>query len=246
MGALDMVRVVGTEIAAAEPPLLPPGRRLRFGIEAADGRRSIDWAIWAGRRLDDVYVAARDAGNWIKVSLHGSGSWSHGLTTEAWLDGGGDEGLETRHFEAWRRPAEIAPGVTLAMRIVIATSELRPGPTTLSTSKLPVYTIPPPDDGDAVAFEVYLVKGDAPTFRLDAAAPIGNLGLASGAESVWVVARAERLDGDLATLYGPHVQQAREEAAKQDPLPQGVHGRIAIHGFRDGNVLQLIEMAVDL
>lgn len=221
--------------------MLQPGSRLRFGVEAPDGRRSTDWAVWATKNADDVYIAGRDLGGHIKISLHQSGRWHHGYTSEAWGEIG--DSSELRHLQQWPRPPEIAPGVTLGFRIVVPTTELRPGPSTQSTSRSPVYTVPPPDTHDAVAFETYLINRDVAKFPVDFAMPVGCLRLAGG-DVVWVVAHALDLDTGIVSSIQEQVAEARLEASNEDPLPPGVHRRIAVYGFSD-DVAQVIEMAVD-
>ena len=233
--------------AMAEPqgvdaPTIRPGGRLRFGGEARGDLRSTDWEVWTGRRVDDVYVAGRDASNWIKASLHASGDWRHGFVTS--LDDADESGMEHRHFERWPRPPEIAPGVTLAVQICIPTSQLRPGPATMSAGRDRVYTVPPPDDGNAVIFDVYLANDEANT-ALASAMPVGRLPLASGEQSALVVARSETLEVVVSELYHQQVEDARREVLAQEPLAAGTHGRIVVHILAE-NVLVLTEVAVDL
>jgi hypothetical protein len=110
----------------AVPAALPPDSAVRFNV--MDGsRRSAEWRAWTVKNADDVYVAARILGGEIKVSLHQTGSWSHGFTAEGKAKDALPPG-QSRHFTIWQKPAEIVPGWTRAVQIIIPDSALQTRP----------------------------------------------------------------------------------------------------------------------
>lgn len=52
-----------------------PRSELRFGIGDPAGRRSLVWKLWTTR--DDIYAAPRDAGKYIKATLHSDRTFWH-------------------------------------------------------------------------------------------------------------------------------------------------------------------------
>lgn len=101
---------------------------VRFAVGDPTGLSSNTWRVWA-QPAGDIYVACRDIFQEIKVSLHMSGRWRLGFTTEAAkgrpdLFGTG----QNRAAEVWDKPAEIKPGVIQAFRITFPSSHLRVRP----------------------------------------------------------------------------------------------------------------------
>lgn len=96
-------------------------RSLRFSIRDGD-RRAATWKVWteAGTGHSDVYLVCRALGGVLKTSLHESGNWHVSFSQEAFEDRveGAIPSLSTRFVEKWARPSGLAPGVTLAYRIV--------------------------------------------------------------------------------------------------------------------------------
>jgi hypothetical protein len=233
---------------AGDHPELAPGGTLRFGVEdPATGLRSAQYRAWSTKTTDDVYVAGRDAGGWIKVSLHQSGQWQHGFTRNAENDGWVSDPGASRHFQRWPRPPELAPGITLALRILVPTSQLRPGPASRSKDR-PSCTVPPPPNAPAVSFDLYLVAADAPVVQFQQAAPVGSLRLPSGTVAQ-VVALPTQLGGNPEEVFQPELAEARQAALTADlaDLPADLHPRIVLHMLDDDlQTLKLIEMALDL
>jgi hypothetical protein len=95
---------------------------LRFGIHDGAGRRATTWKLWtetsAGR--SEVYLACRRLGGVLKTSLHESGKWHIAYSQRAFEERvkGAIPKFKDRYIEKWPRPSEIAPGITLAFRIV--------------------------------------------------------------------------------------------------------------------------------
>ena len=99
-----------------------PQRSLRFGIRDGSGNCASTWKLWtetAGSN-SELYLANRALGGTLKVSLHQSGNW-HIAYSQRTFEGqvrGVIPKFKDRFIKKWLRPQEIAPGVTLAFRIV--------------------------------------------------------------------------------------------------------------------------------
>ena len=97
-------------------------REFRFGIRNNAGLRAATWKIWAETSIDrsEVYLANRALGGTLKASLHDSGNWHFAYSPDAYgkLLEGVPGALKDRFIEKWPRPQDIAPGFTVAFRIV--------------------------------------------------------------------------------------------------------------------------------
>lgn len=140
------------------------GLHLRFAVGSLDGPRSMIWRLWTGMpKRSDVYLAPRGAAASLKASLHQSGLWQVSFTTQfvenpkggVWWEG-------SRHIDRWTRPADISPGVILAFRIVIPTSELRVMPVEIKENKCISWFTPPPIEKVA-EFAIILTKPEVVT-----------------------------------------------------------------------------------
>jgi len=91
-------------------------RPVRFAVGNPKGLTSNSWRVWAEKKCE-LYIACRDNFKETKVSLHASGRWRMGYTTEAIaknpsLVSPGDD----RAWEIWDRPSETLPQTTIALR----------------------------------------------------------------------------------------------------------------------------------
>ena len=93
---------------------------IRFGITDGAGNRASTWKIWSPSNKSDVYLACRSLGGYLKASFHESGSWHIAYTQETFEDlvEGVIRSQTSRFLEKWPRPSTIAPGTTLAYRII--------------------------------------------------------------------------------------------------------------------------------
>ncbi len=97
---------------------------VRFAVGDPAGLSSNTWRVWM-QGAGDVYLACRDTLKETKVSLHVSGRWRFGFTSEAaaarpdLIAPGAD-----RAMEVWDKPAEIADGVIQAFKIYFPSNEL--------------------------------------------------------------------------------------------------------------------------
>jgi hypothetical protein len=96
----------------------------RFAVGDPDGLSSNSWRVWA-EKTSDVYIACRDSFKETKVSLHASGRWRMGFTTEAiakrpdLIAANAD-----RAWEVWDKPPQSLPKTTTAFHLYFPTSEL--------------------------------------------------------------------------------------------------------------------------
>lgn len=234
------------EISIVDAPSEPrePGSSIRVAVVADDGRRSTTWRIWGSKNHDDVYVAGRESAEVVKVSLHESGRWQHGFTTEAVRQGAARPG-ENRHFHRWDKPEPIAPGITLGLRVLLANSELRSGEVGRQSKE--VIVAPPAEHGSGIAIDIYLVDKDCPLEHVEfpRAALVGRLKLPAGGE-VLVMAQDVTLDDEPARLFADIVDRAASIASKHD-IEDGVVPRIVVYGHNQEHAtLELVELAVDV
>lgn len=97
---------------------------VRFAVGPPNGISSNAWRIWT-MKTGDVYIACRDNFKEVKVSLHASGRWRMGFTTEALAKNAllvGDG--ENRAWDVWDRPPETLPNTVRAFQLIFPTSEL--------------------------------------------------------------------------------------------------------------------------
>lgn len=99
-----------------------PEIALRFGVTNGAGLRGATWKLWTVTTDGkfDVYLVCRALGSALKASLHQSGQWHIAYTEKAFENQvrGAIAQHDRRFIETWPRPAEIAPGLTLAYLIV--------------------------------------------------------------------------------------------------------------------------------
>lgn len=97
---------------------------VRFAVGPPDGLTSNAWKVWTGK-AGDVYIACRDNFKEAKVSLHASGRWRMGFTTEALNK---NERLiasgQNRAWEVWDEPPASLPESVVAFKLLFPTSEL--------------------------------------------------------------------------------------------------------------------------
>jgi len=124
-----------------------------------DDTRAGTWTVWTSKNNLDVYMTARSlAGTW-KASLHASGSWQHGLTTEA-AARYGRQG-PSRHIEIWDAPEEFGPGARRSITVLVPDSELREWPPGASEAG-DVVAIPRPGDEHATLIELVFMASQPP------------------------------------------------------------------------------------
>jgi hypothetical protein len=133
--------------------------------------------VWTSKH-GDIYVACRDNFKEAKVSLHTSGRWRMGFTTEAvaknnWLLSSDED----RAWEVWDKPAEALPGLIIALHLVFPTPELAVRPDLRPPKKwnnVVFIEAAPPGAGMLTLVTLFVTTGDPdlrpsgglPSFRL--------------------------------------------------------------------------------
>lgn len=168
-------------------------KSLRFGMQDGEGRRAATWKLWteAGSGNSEVYLACRALGGTLKSSMHQSGSWHTAYSPKAFENDVKGTVLKSqdRFLEKWPRPIEIAPGVTLAFRIVTPWSAVTHSIEAGNYKKVQWLKNAP--NGKALEIDVLISKPttlitDWPGKRSMGTSLIGSILLENG-ETLWAV-----------------------------------------------------------
>jgi len=206
------------------------GGVIRFGVRSSEGFCSGVFRLWANPKASDVYLAAHSVTGDFKVSLHSSGKWQIGFTAahvqsrSSATRARPPKASEERIIDRWPRPAEMAPGLTKAFAVLVASAAVTLPPADPESDLADVNWYPKPETKRLVEFRVFLstpavTVSDWPGRGASATTLIGSLLLANR-ETVWVVAqesddvqphrigRLRPLEGGtkqeaLARLFGP-------------------------------------------
>ncbi len=162
---------------------------IRFSIAEGDFR-SASWKIWSPSSKEDIYIACRELRGTIKASLHESGDWHIAYrpdTFESKVRGVGPQ-EQDRFIQKWDRPEPIAPGFTLAFRIVTPSSSVA---TLRSIDSDEVTFIPNCPKGKATEVDVIVTSSETrvstwPGERGMGTKLIGSYSLSSN-DVVWAV-----------------------------------------------------------
>jgi len=96
---------------------------VRFAVAAANGLTSNSWRAWV--TASGVYLSCRDNFKDTKISLHTSGRWRMGYTSEVLEK---YKGLlqpdQNRAWDVWDEPPPSLPNTVTAFRLLFPTSEL--------------------------------------------------------------------------------------------------------------------------
>ena len=138
-------------------------RSIRFGIKDNNSKRAATWKLWTetGGGKSELYLANRSLGGTLKASMHQSGSWHIAYTKEVYESRvkGTNTKLKDRFIEKWPRPPEIAPGITLAFRIVTPYSAV-----TNSTARgnyKGVKWLPNAPESKATEIDIFITKPES-------------------------------------------------------------------------------------
>lgn len=134
---------------------------VKFAIGPPDGLTSNTWRIWSTRK-GDVYLKCRDNFTEAKVSLHSSGRWRMGFTTEAVAKYPGLlKENQNRAWEVWNKPTELIPDCIAAFQLIFAKSELAVRPEQRQTKKWKdvIFIEEPPDD-KLLVVTIFITKRD--------------------------------------------------------------------------------------
>ena len=168
-------------------------RSLRFGINDGNGRRAATWKLWTETSggNSEIYLANRSLGGTLKASLHQSGKWHIAFTKQIFDNyvKGAKTKFKDRFIEKWPKPPEIAPGITLAFRIVTPYSAVT-NSTEIGKYK-GVKWLPNAPESKATEIDILITKPEAlgtgwPGKNSMATSLIGFFPLENGA-TVWAV-----------------------------------------------------------
>lgn len=168
-------------------------RALRFGIHDGADRRAATWKLWteAASGKSEVYLACRSLGGTLKASLHESGKWHIAYSQRAFEENvrGAIPKFEDRFIEKWPRPSEIAPGITLAFRIVTPWSAVTNVLEESNSQR--VIWLPNAPEPKATEIDILMTQPTTPVTgwpgkRSMGTSLIGSIPLENG-ETVWAV-----------------------------------------------------------
>ena len=159
---------------------------LKFAIGSWVGFSSNSWRVF--NNGNDIYVCCRDNYREVKWSLHESGRWRMGFTSEGFVETAALHRLDQdRAWMKWSPPAEFAPGVVHALSLdfftqeLAVTGEFRPD----SFWKRVTMTEAAPD-GHYVRARILIADREAMTFHHEAGLPSFLLGSFPLANGKWV------------------------------------------------------------
>jgi hypothetical protein len=170
-----------------------PEKSIRFGINDGVGNRATTWKCWAPVGVDkhDVYLACRGLGGALKASLHQSGRWHIAYSDSFFKENVDDPTHQERgrFIDKWPRPNEIAPGVTLAYRIVTPCSAVKT-PYNQSNFK-DIIWIPNANKGKATEIDIIITDSSTSVLGWPGKRSMNNqlldyIQLDSG-ETLWIV-----------------------------------------------------------
>jgi hypothetical protein len=168
-----------------------------------------------------MYISPHMLGGAVKVSLHQSGSWQAGLTSESPAH---FRSAGSRHWDIWKRGGELAPGTVRAWYLLIPDEELRAG-----ALDRKAYKVPPVGPEHAASIEFLMLSNEGPTVEIDGAHFVGRWRLEGRNESCLIVARRIPWTADLREWADAarHQAVAQAEAAA---IPKNKEHRYYFHG----------------
>jgi hypothetical protein len=172
-----------------------PEVAIRFSVGDGRRRRAATWRCWASKGLgkNDVYLACRELGGALKASLHQSGQWHVAFDKQFLQRSAVPKEWPTRLVAIWERPAEVAPGLTLAYRIITPYATVN---ASVSEADDNIMWIPPPPSGQIVETVIIITKASVTTTgwpgkRSMGTQLVGRFEL-DNADTVWIVTRVDK------------------------------------------------------
>lgn len=169
-----------------------PEHALRFGVSDGAGKRAATWVLVAARPpKNDLYLACRSLGGALKTSFHESGDWRTAYIEAAFqelVESTGPE-AQDRIIVQWPRPPELAPGITLAFRIVTPWTAVVSAIKSSDATK--VTWVPNAPEGKATEITILISAADTtvsgwPGKDSMGTCLVGSMPLANG-DTVWAV-----------------------------------------------------------
>jgi len=199
---------------------------VRFVVGHPDGVTSNSWKMWA-TPAGDVYLACRDNFTEVKVSLHTSGKWRMGFTSEA-LKKRPElaPNNQNRAWEVWDEPPPTLPNTVTAFRLLFLASELvvRPEQRTTKVWKKPAVYIEAPPLGKLTVLTLFVTTGAvALQHESEPSVCVASLDIGNDRRAQ-LIAHGDP-EGDYPQLLKLTVEQTRKQAeAAGVSLPEDAYG----------------------
>lgn len=198
----------------------------RFAVGNPGGVSSNSWRVWAEKK-NDIYIACRDNFRETKVSLHASGKWRMGFTSEAIANAPHLIGEnQNRAWDVWDAPGEELASPIAAFHLIFATSELAvlPGQRNDSAWNQVVFVEAAPPDKVTVA-TLFVTATSAPVqpHETEPSFVLATWSLAKN-RCGQLVLHGER-EGSLPDLIASSVKSARDTTiARGIAVPSSAYG----------------------
>ena len=222
-----------------------PEQSIRFGINDGAGNRATTWKCWSpvGVGKHDVYLACRGLGGALKANLHQTGRWHIAYSNSFFKENGDDPTHQERgrFIDKWPRPNEIAPGVTLAFRIVTPWSSVRI-PYDKSNFK-DIIWIPNANSGKATEIDIIITSSSTSVLGWPGKRSMNNqlldyMQLDSG-ETLWVV----YMEVEMPTLPDKKITPKYYKGKSKENF-EGENMRMLLFGSEEDGCRVLYDFAV--
>jgi hypothetical protein len=196
-----------------------PEIAIRFGVGDGVSRRAGTWRCWANHGGNDIYLLCRELRSALKTSLHASGHWRTAFE-QKFLDANAiQEEWPSRVVMDWERPNGLAPGVTLAYRIVAPFAAVNTAIEPEDASGL--VWIQPPPEGKAVETVVVITGPGVSTTNWPGkhsmnTSLVGRFELGNG-DTVWLVTHLIMMPPGTVSLNRVRFFHGRGEADVKAP-----------------------------
>jgi hypothetical protein len=198
---------------------------IRFAIGPPDGLTSNAWRIWATKH-GDVYIACRDNFNETKVSLHASGRWRMGFTTEAITKNPNIlQSNQNRAWDVWDTPPASLPNTVIAFRLFFPRSELAVRPEQRKPKDwAKVMFIEAAPAGKLTMISLFVTLGDI-TLRHETEPSFCLASLEIGNNKYAQIIAHEEPEGTITAIVEQSVADARKQVeSKGIEIPKEAYG----------------------
>jgi hypothetical protein len=223
-----------TQIPMTSPAMLAQAGKLpikdqpvRFAVGDPNALTSNSWRVWTEKK-QELYIVCRDNFRETKVSLHASGRWHMGFTTQAVAKRPSllSTPDQNRAWEVWDKPPELLPQTITAFHLYFPTSELAVQPTQ-RTGKLwkeDVVFIEAGPPGKMTVLTLFITNGDLnPVHESEPSFVLGSFEMSDNRYAK-LVAHGDQ-DGNIHESINDSVKAARELAmSKGIEVPAGAFG----------------------
>jgi hypothetical protein len=186
---------------------------VRFAVGNPMAKTSNGWRVWT-EGPGDIYIACRDNFKETKVSLHVSGNWRFGFTSQA-VDARPELVADgkNRAWEVWKKPGEFVDGVIQAFKLIFPLMELAISPEQrIGTNWKNTIYIEAGDEQVHTVLALYVTKSSVPlSFSNLKSFCLGIWDLPDGTYAQ-LVAQAE--PGDANAQITEAVLAAKQQAAE--------------------------------